>query len=206
MTTHYYWEPLFDDDPPLEEISYHTDPFFAECRAYGRIHEGIKKSKRNAQIAVTCHGFLLLTADDEQELYDRGVKLGLDDIDVSFQQRLEGGCRVRAIIKELAVGSSGVNKKSAASVLNNIKAMNRLKIYNKDIRSANYINGQIVDFGTSWTEPHCLLDALHERGAQSAKREDLVRFDEMMEDERINTSFRGVANPDYRIKLRSWDI
>ncbi len=46
---------------PLATVAYHTDPFFAECRAYGRIIEEQKKGTARNDIVVPCHGFLFLS-------------------------------------------------------------------------------------------------------------------------------------------------
>lgn len=193
------------EDTPLDIAAYCTDPFFAECRAYGQIQDGIKKRKVGSRVAVTCHGFLFLKEEDEKLLEDRGVDLGLDDVDLDFQQSMVGGCRARAIVKDLALGDSGVNQKNIKRILQGIKSLNKLKIYNLDIRADNYRNGQIVDFGSSWTEPHGLLNALDMEAAQEKKLADLANFDDMVEENDIETDARGLPNVDFCKRLRSWN-
>lgn len=203
LDSEYFWGPVMGEDTPLTTASYYTDPFFAECRAYGRIKESIKSRKLKPQVAATCHGYLFLSEQDEESLENFGIDLGLDDVDIDFQQKAEGGCRPRAIVKDLVLGDSGIDKKSARRILRGIKALNKVKIYNQDIRLDNFKDGQIVDFGSSWTEPHGLLDALHERAVQSTKIRDLVRFDEMIRNEEIQTDVRAMRNTQYCKKLRS---
>lgn len=193
------------DNTPLKTAAYYTDPFFAECRAYGRIREATRKKTWKSQIAVPCHGFIFLRENDERTLINLGVDFGIDDVDIDFQQTTEGRCRVRAIVKDLAPQDSGVDRKSVGKILRGIRALNKHKIYNMDIHLDNFRNGQLVDFGSSWTEPHALLDAQHDRAARESKLADLVKFDEMVEDEEIETDVRGMPNSRYCKKLRSWE-
>ncbi|KAM0440767.1 hypothetical protein ACHAPT_000068 [Fusarium lateritium] len=204
-SSEYYWGPLLDEDAPLETAAYYTDPFFAECRAYGRIEGAIRRGKLRTGITVPCHGYLFLKKGDERILSDRGVDLGLNHVDIDFQQTVQGGCRPRAIVKDFVPGDPGVNDKSAKKILSGIRALNRLKVYNKDIRIDNFRGGKLVDFGSSWTEPHALLDALGAQDIRDNKAADLALFDEMIEDEGIETQVRGLPNPEYCSKLRSWD-
>ncbi|RSL50251.1 hypothetical protein CEP54_012019 [Fusarium duplospermum] len=203
-SSEYYWGPLLGEDAPIETAAYYTDPFFAECRAYGRIEGATRRGKLKG-VAVPCHGYMFLKKADERILNDRGVDLGLDDVDIDFQQTVEGGCRPRAIVKDYVPGDTGVNKKSARKILRGIRDLNKLKIYNKDIRIDNFRNGQLVDFGSSWTEPHALMDALGAQDVSDHKVADLALFDEMIEEEEIETKVRGLPNPEYCSKLRSWD-
>ena len=42
----------------------HMDPFYNECRAYGRLEE----ANLNGKVAVRCHGYMTFPAEDEEEL------------------------------------------------------------------------------------------------------------------------------------------
>jgi hypothetical protein len=42
------------------ELAFHTDPYFCECRAYGRIKEAQASEKRARKVAARCFGFLAL--------------------------------------------------------------------------------------------------------------------------------------------------
>ncbi|KAF7555028.1 hypothetical protein G7Z17_g2465 [Cylindrodendrum hubeiense] len=204
LSSKYFWGPLLGEDTALETAAYYTDPFFAECRAYGRIKEATKKRSLKAQIAIPCHGFIFLKENDERTLSKLGIDFGIARIDSDFQQNTEGGWRVRAIVKDLAPQDTGVDKKSVGKILRGIRALNKHKIYNMDIHLDNFRNGQLVDFGSSWTEPHLLLDAQHDHAARNSKLSDLEKFDEMIEDEEIQTDVRARPNPKYCRKLRAW--
>ena len=147
----------------LNTAACYTDPFYAECRAYGRIHEALKKRELRASVAdaaIPCHGYFFLQERDENILLGRDVDLALDSVDLHYQRTTVGGCRARAIVKDLASPDIGVNQKSLKKILSGIVTLNRQQIYNMDIRLDNYREGKIVDFGSSWTEPHRLLDLL----------------------------------------------
>ena len=42
----------------------HMDPFYSECRAYGRLEE----ANLNGKVAVRCQGYMTFPAEDEEEL------------------------------------------------------------------------------------------------------------------------------------------
>jgi hypothetical protein len=118
--------------------------FYAECRAYGRIREAQIKGSLKRQIAVPCHGFLILKDQDKQLLQERGVDLGVDN--ALLQNTGENG-QVRAIVKDLALPDPGVNASSLVGILRDIRWLKKLQIYNRDIRVENFRNSQLVDFG-----------------------------------------------------------
>ncbi|PHH91465.1 hypothetical protein CDD83_366 [Cordyceps sp. RAO-2017] len=204
---------------PAETVALHTDPFYAECRAYGRIQEAQERGLLKRQIAIRCEGFLLLSDEDRNKLQDRGVDFeegvgdGDGDIDgengedsKEMMRQLKAAKNknrrpVRAMVKELACGESGVDAKSAGRILRDIRQLNRLKIYNRDIRKDNFRGGKLVDFGSSWTEPHCFLEADEDEAAET-KAEDLVMFDEMVAMEALRTDVRALPNWQYCSKLR----
>jgi hypothetical protein len=181
--------------PAAFTVTYHTDPFYAECRAYGRIKEAQEKGLLKRQIAVPCHGFLLLKQSDKSVLETRGIDLGIGT---------RGATEVRAIVKDVAPEDTGVNAKTLGMILRDLRFLNKLKIYNRDVRAENFRGGKLVDFGSSWTEPHCILECFNRENARDARGEDLVMFDDMIEDEEIKTEVRATPNTDYCRKLRSW--
>ena len=64
-------------------MAFHTDPFYAECRAYGRIKDAQTRGTLQRQIAIPCHGFLFLKDHDKQLLEERGIDLE-EDLDNEF--------------------------------------------------------------------------------------------------------------------------
>lgn len=193
---------MLQEDIPLEEILYYTDPFFNECRAYGRIQEARTNEGVKAALAVKCHGYLYLSREDESILTDLGVDLGTDVLDNSLRKALGRGGRVRAIVKEMAPEESGCTTGTLTKVLRRIRALNKLDIFNRDIRLDNIRGGLLVDFGSSWTKPHIIFDALGEVDKRSSLLQDLVDFDEMVAEEEFKTKLKALPNMEYREKLR----
>jgi hypothetical protein len=204
MSEEYFWGPALGKDTRLDTAAYYTDPFYAECRAYGRIREAIKQRVLKADVAIPCHGFLFLRPHDQDALTSLDIDLGLDDIDLDYQKSTIGGLRARAIVKDIASSDSGVSSKSIRKILSRVISMNKAGIYNMDIRIDNFRDGKLVDFGSSWTEPHALLDSLNslnQRAALESKIADRVMFDQMVEDEEIET--RGKVKALHPMRLRS---
>ena len=144
---------------------------------------------------------------DKQLLKERGIDLEDDDVDNEFLQRTGGNGLVRATVKDLAPRDNGVNARSARKILRDIRWLKKLKIYNRDIRVENFKNGQLVDFGSAVTEPHCILSALDkifEEEAEDTRLEDLVMFEDMIAEEGLETEVRAMPNLCYCRKLRSW--
>ncbi|SCO92376.1 uncharacterized protein FRV6_16504 [Fusarium oxysporum] len=204
MSTEYFWGPSLGEDTPLDTAAYYTDPFYAECRAYGRIHEAIKQRVLKSDIAVPCHGFLFLRPNDQEALKNLDIDLGLEDIDLDYQKSTIGGLRARAIVKEIASSDSGVNSKSIRKILSKVITLNKAGIYNMDIRIDNFRDGKIVDFGSSWTEPHALLDSLSQDAALESKIADRVMFDQMVEEEEIENL--GEVKALHPMRLRSQSV
>lgn len=203
-STMYYWGVYLEDSTPLDKIIYYTDPFFAECRAYGRIEEAREKLGIRDKLAVKCHGYIYLGEEDKRMLEGMGLDLGTDILDEELRQALDGGGRVRAIVKDLAPKQITVNSRNVRAALRKVKKLNDLKIYNRDIRAENFNGGNLVDFGSSWTEPHIILDALNKEDADDFRLEDLVMFDDMIEEEEIKTrpKLQALPNMEYHEKLR----
>ncbi|KAH8749534.1 kinetochore Sim4 complex subunit FTA2-domain-containing protein [Diaporthe sp. PMI_573] len=174
---------------PLKRVIYYTDPFFAECRAYGRIEEAVANKRLGIkdQSAVKCHGYIYLGDKDMRMLERMGLDLRTEVLDVKLRRALDGGGRVRAIVKDLAPSHTTVNSRNIRVSLSRVRKFNELQIYNRDIRADNFIGGKVVDFGSSWTEPHIILDALEPDDAEDSRLEDLVMFDDMIEEEKIKT-------------------
>lgn len=62
------------DEAPVDHLDYYCDPFYNECRAYGKLVE----NNLNGEVAVRCHGYLMLSAEYEDQLDDRFPDLEWD--------------------------------------------------------------------------------------------------------------------------------
>ncbi|KAI3321482.1 kinetochore Sim4 complex subunit FTA2-domain-containing protein [Xylariaceae sp. AK1471] len=196
----YYWETYLGESYPLKEVIFYTDPFYAECRAYGRIKEARDERKVRAEIATRCHGYLFLTTKDMSRLgREEGIDLCTNIIDKDLRWALGGDLRARAIVKDLETDDIGLNKDNIGRAWRNVRLLNSLKIYNRDVRAENFMNRRIVDFGSSWTEPHIILDSVDIDEAREQRLSDYAKFDEMTEKGGIKTTLK---TPTSRHNLR----
>ncbi|KAI1176028.1 kinetochore Sim4 complex subunit FTA2-domain-containing protein [Nemania sp. FL0916] len=190
----YYWEDELDDSFPLNEIIFYTDPFFAECRAYGRIKEARVTKRVREKLVVPCHGYLFLNKKDEMWLKRDGVDLGSKHLSKEYHPTLVDPTLVRAIVKDFEPRPSGLTSKNVRQALRRVKRLNEIGIYNGDVRGDNFRGGYLVDFGTAQTEPHCLLDILDEDDLGAKKEEDMVMFDEAVIEDEVKTRARALVH------------
>lgn len=109
----------------------------------------------------------------------------------------------RALVKEFI--DSDFDIKKPGKMLRDLKRLNEMGIYQKDVRAANYKNGLLVDFSVACTEPHWRIDMLEGdlETLEIWKDGDLYEFDNMIRDEGIKTYVRAKPNLQYTRKLRS---
>jgi Kinetochore Sim4 complex subunit FTA2 len=180
----------------------HTDPFYAECRAYGRIEEEKRQKKLRRDIAVPCYGFLGIAPEQEKMLMEQfGVRLWDGTEDEDFRKQAQGQ-PIRALMKELIEEETSLTDQTLKRMLRDLRALRRIGIYPRDIAARNYRGGRLVDFGASCTEPYVLFQICPKWQVDFWKTEDLAMFDEMIEDESIETEVRATPNHEYCKKLR----
>lgn len=179
------------------------DPFYAECRAYGRIRDTLQKPRWGKHTVVPCYGFIYLQDHDREMLEkERGCVLEAEDENGDI---IPSDLPVRAILKEFIPGEGSGVEKGIGRALQRIRLLNKQKIYNRDIRADNFKDGRLVDFGSSLTEPHAILDAMSEWEASGEREGDLVRFDQMIEQENLRTHIRAMPSVKFRMRLRNWE-
>ncbi|KAI0401149.1 kinetochore Sim4 complex subunit Fta2 [Xylaria palmicola] len=173
-------EARFEIDAPLrrkvsnETLTFHTDPFFAECRAYGRLNQyyegldgkmrrksrGSRPGPRHVEIkrlAVPCYGYITLDAEYEKVLRD---KFNVHDWDRPEPEESEQipTQPFRALVKKLI--PSDVSVSNPRRMLADLKKIRKLGIYQRDVYARNYKAGLLVDFSAAWTAPHWCLEAM----------------------------------------------
>lgn len=128
-------------------VRYQLDPFFAECRAFGRLVEKRKDDK----LAVRCHGYVFLSKAVERRIEQQ---FGIRDWNRQVEDRNRP---LRAIVKDYIRYKSFQNRKPFAKMRDNIEELNKMGIYNMDIRKENYLGGRLFDFSIAITSPHLSL-------------------------------------------------
>ncbi|GAW13635.1 hypothetical protein ANO14919_030220 [Xylariales sp. No.14919] len=131
---------LIDDIVVREQI----DPFFAECRAFGRLAEDGKDD----ELAIRCYGYVFLSEEVERRIAD---EFGIRDWNRLTEHNKEP---LRALVKDYIPYISFDRPKSHARMRENLKQLNKMGIYHMDIRKENYLGGRLFDFSTAITTPH----------------------------------------------------
>lgn len=168
-----------------EEFEEHIDPFYAECRAYGAIEEkiyhGHPPPDEKDWVAAPCYGYLHVSAADEAVIRR---KFNIED-----WKRPEGkdAKQIRGLVKEFIEQKDAVDTKrrSVRRMRKDLLMIRNAGVYTRDLFARNYRGGLLVDFGQSFTEPHCALRVLPKRQANAEKQQDLRLFYRMMEGLRV---------------------
>ncbi|KAI1124134.1 kinetochore Sim4 complex subunit FTA2-domain-containing protein [Nemania abortiva] len=190
-------EPVSDD-----ELAFHTDPFYAECRAYAHLQEARKKQGLKRRDFAECHGFLALNKEDAAYLEeDLGIDLWDARPNDDYRRRAEGS-PARAIVKDFIATDNVFDKKTLKRMRKGLKWINKHDVLVGDIQTHNYKGGLLVDFGLAWTKPHCRWATLSKHEKDDIHLRDLVQFQEMVDDLGFGDDIRAEPNFDYREKLR----
>ncbi|KAI0910366.1 kinetochore Sim4 complex subunit FTA2-domain-containing protein [Ustulina deusta] len=199
------WSNLLGEKYPLEKEIVYTDPFYAECRAYGRIKEAEDKGEIRGEIAVKCHGYIFLNADAQRWLEDQGFDLGTDSLNDELLPIIGGAGQPRAIVKDFEIAGPDLDKQTPQQIRTSFRSvwlLNQLGIYNRDVRAENFRNGWLVDFDTSYTLPHDIYDALPPFETAETQAEDEAMFEDMLEEAGINMRFLATKQFNFRPRLK----
>ncbi len=104
-----------NDLVPTSLLHAHMDPFYNECRAYGRLIE----RGENGKVAARCFGHTTVSAEREEELYRM---YGVGDWDRPIGDRQP----FRAIVKELILDDNRLTHKVAKRILRDLRKMRKL--------------------------------------------------------------------------------
>lgn len=175
------------------------DPFYNECRAFGRVME----ANLNGKIAVHCYGYIIVPADKEEELErDFGVN-DWNRPEVEYAKPSSQRQSFRAIVKELIHHDPPFTAKLLKKTLRDLKKIRRLGVYPMDVQARNYKDGLLLDMSVAMTKPHFLFDIKPEWQVSFFKRNDLIQWEKMVRDAGILVWKRALRNKDYCAKLRS---
>lgn len=183
----------------LDKFHAHNDPFYKECRAYGKL----KEAGLDGKIAVRCYGYITLPPKTESELEDRFDVASWDRND--YDKPIGKRTPFRAIVKEMIRSDPPLTHGIVKKMLKDLKQIRKLKIYPLDIYRRNYKGGLLVDFSNAITEPHFLLEINSDQKVEEYENTDLVQFDMMVASEKVRTWVRATPNKETFKKLRPRD-
>lgn len=192
--------PVAGNPAPLDHLDYYFDPFYNECRAYGKLVE----AELNGEVAVRCHGYLMLSYKQEDDL-DR--RFGITDWNRPIEQYDMSPSKrppLRATVKDLILEDPEWSPRVANKMLRDLKRMRKLGVYAMDIKPDNYKGGLLVDLSIALTYPHIVFQIKPEFQQQGYKNQDLIAFDAMMRDQNVKTRIRAFRNIETMRKLRSY--
>ena len=190
---------------PIEKAIFYTDPFYAKCRAYGRIKEAAGKGGIRGKIATKYHGYIFLDANAQRWLEERGFDLGAKSLDNELLAIHGGFGRPRAIVKDFEIEGRVFKEQTPHRVRNSfwsVRQLNLLRIYNRNIRKENFRNGWLVDFGISCTMPHAIYDSLPLFEAHATMGRDLVDFEDRLEEAGIKMRSLRTKYYDFRSRRK----
>lgn len=148
-------------------LSHYSEPFNAECRAFGRLQETGRE-----ELAVKCFGYVLLDDLHEHALRTRfsAKERGYTDNDINFNwngddpghkdvrslfRTADGRLPpLRGIVKEFGTEAERLRPGLARKILKYIVYLQQLGILRSDVALRQLINGKIADFSTAITMPH----------------------------------------------------
>ncbi|KAL8671530.1 MAG: hypothetical protein Q9168_003975 [Polycauliona sp. 1 TL-2023] len=185
---------------PIDHVDYYFDPFYNECRAYGKLVE----VNLNGKVAVRCHGYLLLPARYEKDLDRQFGEIEWNRPIEEYDKPVSERQPLRAIVKDLVLQDTEWSPLTANQILRNLKLMRKHEIYAMDIKARNYKAGLLIDFGTALTEPHFVFEIRPDFQVRGYKNSDLIDFDAMMRDRNVKTTIRAFRNRETMRKLRSF--
>lgn len=165
------------------------DPFYAECRAYGRIEE----KNCNGIVAVRCHGFTSIPAEREDELAEA---FSIDNWERPLREYRRPSTErqpFRAIVKDLVSHETYFSKKMLRRMKADLFKLRDMLVFVRDVRKVNYLGGKLIDFSVSWTMPH-LMTQFEINSLKTLLLDlnsELYEFDEMVREEGIDTRVRA---------------
>lgn len=183
---------------PIETIRLQTDPFYNECRAYGRLIE----CDVNGKVAVRCHGHIAIPAAREEELNRRFEVYAWDrpedDSELSVSKRQP----FRAIVKDLIEDDRPLNEKKLIRMRKDLLKMHKFGVYPQDVQERNYGGGLLLDFSIAITKPHWVFETKRSWWIRIMIKDDLNMLQEMILESGVKTWQRAVRNREYCMKLR----
>ena len=183
---------------PIKTIRFHTDPFYNECRAYGRLIE----CDLNGEVAVRCYGHIAILATREEELARRFEVYAWDRPEDDSKLSVSRRQPFRAIVKDLIEDKCPLNEKRLIRMRKDLLKMHKLGVYPQDVRERNYGGGLLLDFSIAITKPHWVFETKRPWWLSIMKNDDMHMLQAIMQESGVKTWQRATRNREYCMKLR----
>ena len=150
----------------LKTIRYHNEPFYNECRAYGRLI----KDGQNGLFAVKCHGYVLISSETKRNLDEL-----FPEIEFGEEQKY-----YPAIVKDFIEMGDCEAKLQEQSMA----GMNKAQIMVRKMERSNFTQtGLFYSLGRSETLPNVMHDVRPPHEQEAALREDSVALQKRITEE-----------------------
>ncbi|CAK7227114.1 hypothetical protein SCUCBS95973_006433 [Sporothrix curviconia] len=151
----------------LTALAQYSEPFNAECRAFGRLHEA-----GYPELALPCYGYILLDEENERRLQDKfnlefngDSEYSEEDMRGRFLGEQSGKPPpIRCILKAFGYTHSRDDQTTNFPVplvrrlIRETTQLQQLGIFYHDMRLENLVNDKLGDFSTAITVPHFLTN------------------------------------------------
>ena len=182
-----------------ELLQAHMDPFYNECRAYGRLEE----ANLNGKVAVRCHGYMTFPAEVEEELARRFNVREWNRPSDEYARIVPQRQPLRATIKDLVRSKDiPMTGKVADKILRDMKRMRKCGVYVGEVYPRNYMAGLLVDLSVAKTEPYYLFQLRPGFQTELIKMGELYAWEDMRTEYKLNTTTRAVRDEEYCGRLR----
>lgn len=153
----------------MSAVYNYMEPFSAECRAFGRLHES-----DHQELAVKCFGYVLLDEEHERAMmaqcnlnywsFNGDIDFaGAVDEDMDMRRRFLGKSGrpppIRCIVKAFGPvikfdEEQRFQERTARQLLRDIVKLQKLGIMQIDVAVRQLVDGRFSDFSTAVTMPH----------------------------------------------------
>ena len=180
----------------IKTIRFQSDPFYNECRAYGRLIDcGV-----NGKVAVRCHGHLEIPAAREEELAQRFDVYAWDSPTDDTSSKTTP---LRAIVKDLVQEDHNpLNERVLGRMRKDLLKMRKLGVHPQDVYLRNYGGGLLLDFSIAITKPHWVFENQEPWEFRAMQNDEMQLLQVLMLESGVKTWQRAVRNREYCMKLR----
>ena len=157
-------------------------------------------------MAAFCHGFVTLPADFEALFANDYPGLEWGRTQKEYKKPVSHMQPFRAILKDFIADDPPFTHMLVKKMLRHLVSMREMKlhqVYPMDVAGRNYKKGLLLDFSIAITEgPFYLFNIRDADEVRLLKTQDLVDFDQMVEDDGVKTWVRALPDPKTRQGLR----
>lgn len=180
----------------IETIRFQSDPFYNECRAYGKLID----CDVDGKVAVRCHGHLGIPAAREEELAQRFDVYAWDRPTDDTGSKKEP---LRAIVKDLVQEDHNpLNERVLGKMRKDLLKMRKLGVHPQDVYLRNYGGGLLLDFSIAITKPHWVFEVEEPWWIRAMQNDEMQLLQVLMLESGVKVWQRAVRNREYCMKLR----